>query len=423
MEKILQQHAAHLQRIHFTLLIALLIFLLSLLGPSNDKLARALDEASLLQEAKNLITQDFIISALGGNPYSKRLPIELNIEDPEKPFFKVQWPNKIIGIEDKGSSFLEDRFKEISDWAGFKTIEEAAAFFDRLHTLRQYHIKKEIPVRIVSRENQPVELSSLDEKATYDESIGPYLYAFYPYPIREFTYPHALIRLKLKKPIRMPPDLNSPFYDPDDPPSFDYDFFGILNLDDMVRSDEIGFSLLNRFLVERGARPLPVGDFEQMFPDLYSETIEINSMTVEQTVSHLRRQIDEKRTVNLLGLEISISDLARIGLPILILLQFYFIVHLREFTILAKDSSEIIKYPWIVLFPSLAAKSMAVGSTFLLPLAFSIVFIISYDESSLYEFSFIILALLVSVVVGFLTMLQLRKYWNQEKHARRGDSL
>ncbi|MEO1658369.1 MAG: hypothetical protein AAFR65_11665, partial [Pseudomonadota bacterium] len=180
-------------------------------------------------------------------------------------------------------------------------------------------------------------------------------YLFCNKAIGPFDYPHALVRLRTIG-------------------SSDGDWHGILNLEDEFRSELVGFALLNSYLQSSGAAPIRVGSFEIEYAELFEETKDIDTLSLDQAAKYLKKKRVSERSLSLVGIEISYADLGRLGLPILLVVQAYFAIHLIQFSRLTNSLSIPVSYPWLALYNFKTARAGTMISVVGFPLFLALSF-------------------------------------------------
>lgn len=114
------------------------------------------------------------------------------------------------------------------------------------------------------------------------------------------------------------------------------------------------------------------GSFEETFPDLYDfikKNPQMQFNDIERLLqSDLQREKSSEK-VEFLGLKFREGDLASRGTLIIVIIQIYLLLHLRELSTRLKDEDHSFKAAWIGIYPDLVARTVSLLTTSFLPIA------------------------------------------------------
>lgn len=112
------------------------------------------------------------------------------------------------------------------------------------------------------------------------------------------------------------------------------------------------------------------GKFEDTFPELYELMKTDRQMRFEDVERHLQSELQHQRSsekVEVLGLKFREGDLATWGAIFIVVVQIYFVIHLRELSKRLQATDEIPKVAWIGLYPDCIARTVSLFTASLLP--------------------------------------------------------
>jgi len=164
------------------------------------------------------------------------------------------------------------------------------------------------------------------------------------------------------------------------------------------------------------------GEFKETFPELNSLTENLQSLKLSEVGKLLER--DKKRAAEsfeIFGAKIPSEIIGIWGVIILLCIQLYFTLHMRDFLEKVNKSKETVNYPWIALYSGFLPKVITVISVSLLPLF--VIGIVRYYEfdyvnfkwitqsDKFWDWGFVILPCLVSAILGAATMYYFYRLW------------
>lgn len=159
------------------------------------------------------------------------------------------------------------------------------------------------------------------------------------------------------------------------------------------------------------------GKFEETFPDLYNfvkENPQMQFKDVNRILQLLRERSSEK--VEFLGLRFRERDLASWGAGIIVIVQLYLWLHLRELRVRvrSKTTNDFIKVPWIGLYPDWRALIVSLLTASILPVA-----VLLYGRVTLDFSPFVFGALVLGVVFAIATG---KLLWHLQGNIRHAES-
>lgn len=161
------------------------------------------------------------------------------------------------------------------------------------------------------------------------------------------------------------------------------------------------------------------GKFNDTFPELSALTKNLDSLTIDQVSDLLKRDEEQARqSFEIFGAKFPSEILGIWGIVILLSIQLYQWLHLRNFIYL-NSSNEKIDFPWIALYRGFIPKVVTIFSACLLPII--VIFKIRKNEMKFIDyqwlgfkpddwgFVFILVPLAISILLAILTIYNLRK--------------
>lgn len=161
------------------------------------------------------------------------------------------------------------------------------------------------------------------------------------------------------------------------------------------------------------------GPFARTFPELNKVTANIKDLPFERLFTIL--EAEEKRSseerVEIFGTKFPTGEIIRWGIPVVLLLQLYLLMHLKVLsTEISLDDMESV-IPWTGIYMSKLSRSGTVITAFLLPS--SVIILLVYWQlrfvGSKTALLLVTLAILLSVLISSLSFRDLRKVWQRLK--------
>jgi hypothetical protein len=154
--------------------------------------------------------------------------------------------------------------------------------------------------------------------------------------------------------------------------------------------------------------PWGPGSFAMNFPELSALTIDISDYSFDKLKSILEREsIRSQDDIELFGLTIPAVVIAKWGSLIIVIVQLYFILHLRTLQQQAGPARDLTLAPWIGVYPDMLSRiTTAVSACLLPPLLLSA---ITLPDIASNPGLVIIVAL--SVLLGAWSFLVMKKLW------------
>lgn len=162
--------------------------------------------------------------------------------------------------------------------------------------------------------------------------------------------------------------------------------------------------------------------FEAIYPELAkaaSSTSELAFSTVEDLLLTELRQ--EEETLDLFGARVPAHAFAAWGAPVLIAIQLYLLLHLRQLIRLVPAPRQIPQHPWVAIYNDNAARWLTGLSAVLLPPAVISTLLIRGEVWRDVPTFYVLVALLVlSCSLAWLTFVQLLVLWRMPMASRFG---
>ncbi len=137
-------------------------------------------------------------------------------------------------------------------------------------------------------------------------------------------------------------------------------------------------------------------EFEDAFPDLSRVAKGLESLRLHDLRAYIERQSQESgRDVEIFGAKLPVDVLREWGLPVLAVMQLYFLLHLRRFTARPRPAS-VSTFPWIAVYPGMASRAVTTSSVMLAPIA-AVILCIEARGSGLSWWMWCLLALLITL--------------------------
>jgi hypothetical protein len=152
---------------------------------------------------------------------------------------------------------------------------------------------------------------------------------------------------------------------------------------------------------------IKAGKFNDVFPELDRITKNIKGLNISDIITVLHDQKEKEREAfTIFGTKIPFREYARIGIPFILLIQLYFLIHLKYLNIISNRNSTI-EVPWIGLYNNCLPKIVTTLSAFLFPV-FAVI-IVGQSLHSIVQFIFIVL----SIVISLISQIEIYNIWNK----------
>jgi hypothetical protein len=163
------------------------------------------------------------------------------------------------------------------------------------------------------------------------------------------------------------------------------------------------------------ARDLAMTDLAgQQFPDAFADLTRVarglESLTLHDLRAYVERMTEESGTdVEIFGARLPVDILVEWGIPVLVIMQLYFWLHLTRFFASGRPSREVASFPWIACYPQLLARAVTLCSVALAPIAAAalLYFGTTHRARSVWFWAGFVLATLVSTVLAARTAIAL----------------
>ena len=185
-----------------------------------------------------------------------------------------------------------------------------------------------------------------------------------------------------------------------------------------VKVKKSGINYQKKAIDEIGANWFP-GVFNDTFTDLSVAVKNKESLTLRQLENQLQREASEEgQNIQLFGASIPLALLRIWGPILLIILQAYFLSHIRYFSDHILNYEEVLKTPWVCLYDDIGSKAIVFVSIAMLPFLAGLVIVTGNSDefisvpSGLFAWASLIILGLVGIttwkiVYGYNTRLNL----------------
>lgn len=431
------ESAKHLRVVHFTLTAACLALLLTAVLNENARLGRATEQLHTIKLILSKLPNDWHsrYAERLRVKYSKTLPSEVRalVLDTHPP----DALSEVIALDPTGHAKLPYESSHATCWVDFQTTTEyetlSLATFEKIwNALNELtHVKR--ITRIVSvvgypqrapssgffcgSEPTPVTVRMRGKSAMVKEGEDSFVAMPLHYRIRTgFPY----YELEKLTPVRSsrreqawseyPVLLNS------DEHLFTQAYYntargsGYLPIQIGVETEDIQFQSPLAEVIDEARVNVPVGAFADVFRDLSVVTHNFRDVPLEQVgriIDALREHVGAD--LELLGVKIPSQAIRFWGILVLLGIQVYFVLHLKQLAQL-ETRDDLMEAVWIAAYPSALPRTAAIFSGAILPTV--TVFLITFRTPSGVWTSVDARAYLLTITATALSVISARLIWD-----------
>ncbi|MCG8359614.1 MAG: hypothetical protein MI920_28955, partial [Kiloniellales bacterium] len=161
-------------------------------------------------------------------------------------------------------------------------------------------------------------------------------------------------------------------------------------------------------LIQRHGKPWQPHSFAFNFPELSALTLDVADLGLEKVMAYLRNQAKQaQKDVTLFGLSVPAVVVAKWGGPILVIVQVYFLLHLRRLRDRLRGAGSAATAPWIGVYPDRLSKAATAVTAFVLPPVL-LGLIIGRDLAAAPVLGLVVL---LSLVIALLSFRVMRDLW------------
>jgi hypothetical protein len=156
----------------------------------------------------------------------------------------------------------------------------------------------------------------------------------------------------------------------------------------------------------------PFGSFEYTFPELNRLTADYQDLSLDKIQAILRTQkLTSVESIEVIGIKLAVEAVRSGGALLILGVQLYFLLHLREFVRRISPESEAREAAWIGLYPGTLAVAAFWFSAFILPsIAVLVLFLPMLDPAvTKWMFSLYSSLLMISILISYSSWLVARR--------------
>lgn len=158
-----------------------------------------------------------------------------------------------------------------------------------------------------------------------------------------------------------------------------------------------------------------LGKFDYAFPELYTFTKNITSISLEDIEAVLNNERQRKgKALQLFGFSLPTLFVTRWGMFIILGIQFYFMLHLLTFSRIDTQNEQTWVIPWIALYTDRQSRLTFLTTAFLLPVITCgiLVFDGIIETKKYWNLVYFIPGLGVSILLALVSSRYIRNIWN-----------